>query len=143
MTSPAARYGAAFAALYAAHHVGDYWVQTDAQAQLKGQRDRAGQLACARHVATYTATSALAVTVADSYLDLGCTGKRMFAGQALNAGLHYFFDRRYTAQWMYRALDRISGKMGFVERGGAAHLDQAFHIASLAVVAAVIAGRGK
>jgi hypothetical protein len=45
--------------LYAAHHVGDYWVQTDSQARLKGAAGAAGRQACTAHVLTYIATQAI------------------------------------------------------------------------------------
>lgn len=42
--------------LYVGHHVGDHWVQTHPQACAKKHDGWPGHLACARHVATYTAT---------------------------------------------------------------------------------------
>src|SRR5690242_21078110 len=46
----------AFAALYAAHQVGDHWVQTQDQADRKGRPGAEGRITCAAHVMTYTAT---------------------------------------------------------------------------------------
>ena len=65
-TSAASRFASTFAALIAAHHVGDYWVQTDHQAVNKGRHgtraeNAAGRKACLAHVATYTATTTAAV----------------------------------------------------------------------------------
>ena len=42
--------------LYVAHHVGDYWIQTDHQACHKGAGGAEGRIACLKHVATYTLT---------------------------------------------------------------------------------------
>jgi uncharacterized MAPEG superfamily protein len=53
-----------FAAMYAAHEVGDHWVQTDSQAREKGIPGWQGRLACARHVAALTVTKAAAVALA-------------------------------------------------------------------------------
>jgi hypothetical protein len=50
-----------FAALYAAHEVGDHWIQTGTQAAAKGLPGRAGRLACARPVAMLTTVKAAAV----------------------------------------------------------------------------------
>ena len=66
---PALVFSAVFAALYAAHQVGDHWPSTacgafrkgltSAQAVAAGLHRHAGPVACAVHVATYTATGAL------------------------------------------------------------------------------------
>jgi hypothetical protein len=46
-------FAATFAALYAGHHVGDYWAQTDHQARHKGARGPEGVIACLTHVMAY------------------------------------------------------------------------------------------
>lgn len=57
----AADFAAVFVALYAAHQVGDHWIQTQHQADCKGQPGWAGRWACLAHVATYTATAVVAL----------------------------------------------------------------------------------
>ncbi len=75
MTEAAAA-GDVFAALLAAHHAADYWVQTEDQAQRKGLPGWEGQLACARHVAVMTGVKAAALTA------LHVSGHRVRPGRA-------------------------------------------------------------
>lgn len=139
----AIRFAAVFAGMYPLHHVGDFWLQSDCQAQAKGEPSRAGQLACARHVAGYTALSAAGVEILDRRLGLRLDWRRKLAGQAFNALSHYFFDRRWTADLIYRWIDPVSAKKDYIARvpGAKQCLDQAFHIFCLAVAAAIIAGK--
>jgi len=83
MTSRAAQFGAVYAALTASHEVGDYWVQRDADAVAKGRHGAEGRVACARHVASYTATQALALAAADRGLGLGLGWRRIGAALAV------------------------------------------------------------
>jgi hypothetical protein len=141
-------FGGVCAALHAGHTVGDYWCQTDHQAQVKGKPGWDGQVACATHVATLTATQA-------AFLGLAClaTGERLStrrvaAGLAVNAVSHYAMDRRDHGVMpvLCRALRRY-GKEDFAQVGkgslasGAALLDQAFHIGLVAISAAIITGK--
>lgn len=142
------RFGGVYAALHAGHTVGDFWVQTDTCAEVKGKPGRDGQVACAIHVATLTATQA-------AFLGLACIAsgerlsiRRATAGLAVNAVSHYAIDRRDQGVMpiLCRALRRY-GKEDFAEVGkpglasGAALLDQAWHVGWCAISAAVIAGR--
>lgn len=141
------RFGGVYAALHAGHTVGDMWVQTDRCAQVKGKPGRDGQVACATHVATLTATQA-------AFLGLAClaTGERLnarraAAGLAVNAISHYAMDRRDhgVMPHLTRILRRY-GKDDFAQMGeglasGAAHLDQAWHVGWCAITAALITGR--
>lgn len=141
------RMGGVYAALHAGHTVGDYWTQTDEQAQVKGKPGKDGQEACAAHVAVLTATQA-------AFLGLACltTGERLDVrrvalGLAVNAASHYAIDRRDYGVMpvLCRALRRF-GKEDFAAAGtglasGAAALDQAWHIGWCAITAAIIAGK--
>ena len=73
MLTRATRFAALAAVRHAAHHLGDYWVQTDHQAQRKGDQGRDGAIACAAHVAGYTATNLAAIAAANRVLGLGLT----------------------------------------------------------------------
>jgi len=152
MTTGAATFSAVGVALYAAHHLGDYWVQTHHQALTKGKPRREGQLACAAHVATYTAvTSAFMVLVWVSF-DLAITWYSLLLGQALSAVTHYWADRRAP---LLRLADRL-GKGEFARLGtprvghddnitlgtGATALDQSWHWTWLFVAAYVTAVLG-
>lgn len=147
MTSatPEARAALLFAAFYAAHQVGDHWVQRHHDAETKGQDDAEGRAACARHVATLTATKAAAVAAAVLATGMRVRPGRLAAAMAADAISHYAIDRR-------RPLARLAARVGkteFYELGefeaapcgtGAYALDQSAHIAAL-WAAAVAAAR--
>ncbi|MTE20244.1 hypothetical protein F0L17_14225 [Streptomyces sp. TRM43335] len=91
--SAAARFAAAYAALNASHTVGDHIVQLDHDAVRKGLPGTEGRAACARHVATYTATQALTLAGVNHTLRLGLTPRGIAAALALSAATHYAIDR--------------------------------------------------
>jgi hypothetical protein len=133
----AADFAAAFGALYAAHSVADHWVQTQHQADCKGQPGWPGRLACAAHVATYTLTAAVALA-----LVAAVTGWRpgllpVLAGLAVSAVTHYIADRRTPLRWL---ADRLGKDRDWLERGGGMYaLDQSWHVGWLGVAALLIA----
>ncbi|MFB9558614.1 hypothetical protein [Streptomyces roseoviridis] len=148
MTSNASRYAAAYAVLTAAHEVGDYWAQQDRDAVAKGRPGREGRVACARHVASYTAVQALALAAADQGLRLGLDWRRAAAGLALSAVTHYLADRS-AGHWREEKpttglvrLAQATGSSGWLQRdpGAGPLLDQAWHKGWIAVAAAVAAG---
>lgn len=141
------RMGGVYAALHAGHVVGDYWGQTDAQAQVKGKPGKDGRAACARHVASLTATQAVFIAAVSLATGERLSVRRTALGLAVNAASHYAIDRRDhgVMPHLCRALRRY-GKEDFARAGeglatGAAHLDQAWHIAWCAITAAIIAGK--
>jgi hypothetical protein len=142
------RFAATFAALLAAHHVADYWIQTDHQALNKGRHgdpteDAVGRAACLAHVVSYSTVTMAAVTAADRALRLGASWRGILAGQAISAVSHYWADRRFTL----RRLAARLGKLDLYERGdglatGSALLDQSWHLAWLAMAALATATIG-
>ena len=143
--------GDIFAALFAAHHVGDYWAQTAAQAYDKSLPGQRGRMACARHVASMTACKAGALGVLHA-AGRRVSWKRAAVALAADAASHYWADRRTTLSGL---ADRLGatvspGKGDFYRLGacrpgrddnpcgatGAALLDQAFHIGWLWLAAA-------
>lgn len=148
-TAPAARFAATFAALYAAHQVADHWVQTDHQAATKGASGWRGRLACAAHVATYSATAAAALYGANRRADLGLTPRAAGLALAVSAVTHYVADRRTPL----RKLACATGSAKFYGLGacrtgrddnptlgtGAYALDQSFHVGMLMIAALVAA----
>ena len=99
--------GDIFAALFAAHHAGDYWLQTGHQAVTKGTPD--GRMACARHVTTMTACKAVSLTA------LHLSGHRVRPGPAAaalaaDAVSHYWADRRTTLASLAGLLSGIDRK---------------------------------
>ena len=144
----AVRFAAAYAVLTAAHEVGDYWVQRDAEAVAKGGHGAEGRAACARHVASYTATQAAALLAADRGLRIGLSWRHAAAGLAVSAVTHYIVDRsggRWREEGPSTRLVRFArrtGHAGWLERdpGAGPLLDQAWHKGWIAVAAAVAAG---
>lgn len=141
------RFAATYAALTASHEVADHWIQVDSQATAKGTPGPAGARACAAHVATYTATQAIALLAADRFLGLRLDWRRATAGLAVSAITHYVADRQ-GGHWRDKhprgvvRLAAVTGHAGWLERDpGAGYLmDQAWHKGWLAVAAAVMAG---
>lgn len=147
----AARFATAYAALTASHEVADHWVQTDAQAVAKGGRDGSGVVACAAHVATYTATQALALAVVNGATGAGMSWRRISLALAVSAATHYVADRQ-GGHWRDedpRGIVRLAavtlGKRGWLHHDPNAGyaLDQSWHKGWTAVAALVAAsGRG-
>ncbi|MFF8423349.1 transcriptional regulator [Streptomyces sp. NPDC015680] len=156
MPDTAAVFAAVFTALWVAHTVGDHWAQTPAQSTTKGQRSRAGRLACTRHVTTLTLTKALLLALTAAALDLPLSIAGVTAGLTLDAASHWWADRRFTLARLAEA----TGKGEFYRLGTGAHpahpvtaegdpaghlgtgayaLDQSFHALFLFFAALIIA----
>jgi hypothetical protein len=141
-------FAAVFVALYAAHSVGDHWVQTHHQACAKAAPTLAGRLACARHVATLTATKAAALAAVVLLVGVTLHPLAAVTGLGVDAVSHYWADRRVT---LAKLADLI-GKSGFYQMGaprpgiddaphlgtGAYALDQSWHVAWLFIAALII-----
>lgn len=144
----ATRFAAAYAVLTASHEFADHWVQVDSQATAKGKPGTSGALACASHVATYTATQLAALLIANRSLNLKLSPRRIAAALAVSATTHYAADRQ-GGHWRDERprgvvkLASVTGHRGWLERDpGAGYLmDQAWHKAWIAV-AAVVAATG-
>jgi hypothetical protein len=142
-------------ALYAGHHVGDYWVQTDHQAAHKGAKGQEGILACAMHVATYTLTQAAFLALAAWTTGLRWNLWAFLGALAVSAITHYLADRREYGI-MFRLARLLPGKDRFLTLGvprpgrednpslgtGAWALDQSWHIFWGVFVAALVLGLG-
>ncbi len=127
---------AVFVALYAAHQVADHWVQTQHQADHKGDAGLLGAVACTAHVTTYTLTAFAALgalwAVTGLHLDFGWT----YAGLTLSAVTHYIADRRAPLR---RMADALGKSPAWLERGGGLYaLGQSWHIGWLFVAALII-----
>ena len=127
--------------LLVAHQVADHWGQTSHQAAHKGCAGWVGRWNCAKHVATYTAVTALTVGLVWTVLGLSISVGGFVAGQAVSAVTHYWADRRTTLA----RLAELAGLGGFYRLGaprqgrednpslgtGAYVLDQSWHWAWL------------
>lgn len=147
--SRASTFAAVLSGLLVAHQVADHIVQTDHQDGTKGAPGREGRVACAKHVATYTATTAGTVAVLNRTLGLGIHPGALLAGQAISAATHYIADRR-TPIARLAAISPIAGfyQLGAPRPGrddnptlgtGAYAIDQAWHASWLGVAALVTA----
>jgi len=142
-----ARFAAVGFLLTAAHELADHWVQIDAQAVAKGRPGREGAVACAKHVATYTATQGAALYAGQRFLGLRLTPGRAAAALAVSAVTHYIADRQ-GGHWRDehpRGVARLAaatGHAGWLQRDPNAGylLDQSWHKAWIAVAALVAAG---
>lgn len=151
----AATFAALYIALYIGHLVGDHWVQTSCQAERKGLRGWAGRFACLRHVLGLTLTKVLVLVPVALLLDLRFSGAGLVLGTVLDAGSHYWADRRTTLA----RLAVLLGKGEFYSLGTPAHpkhpvtagggyaptmgtgayaMDQSWHVAWLGAAALVI-----
>lgn len=145
----AATFAAVFVALFVAHQVADHWVQTDQQASRKGDPGWPGRVACAAHVASYTAAAVLALAVLHLVLALPLGPWPVAAGLAVSAVTHYIADRRTPLRKLAEAL----GQGRFYALGqprpgrddnpslgcGSYALDQSFHYLFLFAAALIIA----
>lgn len=138
-------FGTVFAALVVGHYLGDYFVQTDVQAQNKGKRgtrlfNYIGRIHCLWHAFTYTATLAGVLGIVMIATDIPYTSFGMvviWAALILNGITHYIIDRRWTLE----AFARLIGKSGWLDNDPEAlpKLDQAAHLVLLGATALVIA----
>lgn len=135
----AVTFAAVLPGLLVAHAVGDRWMQTNHQAITKGHTGHAGRIACAAHVVTYTAVTALVTATLWIALSLPVSLTGFVAGQVVSAVTHYWIDRRTTlaafvarfAPWKRNYYDNVPG--------GAEHLDQSAHLLWLFVAALITA----
>jgi hypothetical protein len=94
-------------ALYVGHHVGDYWVQTEAETRHKGDAGWTGRLTCAAHVSTYVLTQGVCLALVWLVLDLPGGGwRRSVVALAVSGVTHYAADRREHGLmfWLARRL---------------------------------------
>jgi hypothetical protein len=140
----ALRFVVVLAVLYASHSVADHWIQTHRQAVTKGQCEhgratRAGLLALAGHVLTYTVTLAVVLAaIALRFPGLDWNPAAMAAGLVINGASHAWADHRPNLRKLAHAI----GKGGYYDLPGGAgayQLDQAWHLGWLLVSALIIA----
>lgn len=146
---------AAFAALLgltrAASAIGDFWVQTDFCARVKGASDDIpvtyedpatkkktthgtadGRKACLHHCLTYMATQAIVTGLGARALGIRVHPGAAAAALALSFGTHYIADRRVPGEGLLEKLADKTGKTNFYRltdfgMNGAFHLDSSWH----------------
>lgn len=135
MSDTAARLGATYAVLMAAHDLGDHVVQTDHQAATKAT----SWTGMAGHVGSYTALQVVALTALRAG-GVRPSWRRVLAAVAWSAGTHAILDRRRVVAWLLRVTR--SPKFAKLETplNGPYLADQALHHGVLVVAAAILAG---
>lgn len=137
-----------FPALYAAHQVGDHWLQTHHQACTKAQPGAAGRWSCVKHVTTYTLAAVAALLAAAAVTGISLDPVATVAGLTVSAVTHYIADRRAPLRRMAAA----TGHAEFFDLGaprpgrddnpslgtGAYAMDQAWHVGWLFVAALIM-----
>lgn len=116
MADTAGTFAAVSIALYAAHHVGDYWVQTDHQARHKGDAGSAGALQCLLHVLGYLLTQVLLLGVIAVALKIHFSFLGIGAGLLVSGVTHYAADRREHGL-MFKLARALPGKAAFLKLG--------------------------
>jgi hypothetical protein len=109
-------FAATFAALYAGHHIGDYWIQSDHQARHKGDAGRAGARECLLHVGSYTLTQALCLVLLSAVTGWTTNFFAVLGALAVSAATHYAADRREHGL-MVRLARLLPGKADFMRLG--------------------------
>lgn len=138
-TTAAATAAMTWIALYAGHQLGDHPFQRDADARAKacpapesGRHPWSGWGHCAYHVATYTATQAVALALISVVAPLTWYGSG--AALAVSAFTHAVIDRRWIVAWV---IERKGGCPDWPAAGYT--IDQALHLAALGVACIVAA----
>ncbi|MCO8272827.1 DUF3307 domain-containing protein [Actinoplanes sp. TRM 88003] len=143
-----ALFAAVFIALFTAHQVADHWVQTQHQADRKADPGWGGRVACATHVAAYTATAVFALLALEWALGVQLNPGKVAAGLTVSAITHYAADRRTLIKRLAQrcGIGRFyalgaprPGRDDNPTLGGAYALDQSFHYAWLFAAALIIA----
>ncbi|GHG19676.1 hypothetical protein [Streptomyces hydrogenans] len=149
----------------AASAAGDFWVQSDFCARVKGASDdhpvtyedpatgdktthgtADGRKACLEHCLTYTATQAIVAGLGARALGIRIHPAAAAAALAISFGTHYVADRRVPGEGLLEKLATRTGKGGFYKladfgMNGAFHLDSAWHH-GWETVAALVATTG-
>lgn len=142
-TATAAVTAAVYVGLLAGHHLGDYPIQRDSDAQSKGMPAdellatgtpwHTGWASIARHVLSYMACQAVALGLISTVVPLTLTG--VWTALVVSGATHAVIDRR----WLVAAIIRAKGGRQDWP-GAAACIDQALHHFMI-LVAAVCAAR--
>lgn len=102
---------------YAAHHIGDYWIQTDHQARHKGLPSTEGRVACLAHVLSYVGNQfafLLVLALVATPESMSVLG--MYVGLLVSGVTHYVADRREHGL-MFKLARLLPGKAAFLELG--------------------------
>ena len=116
MTETMASFAGLGVALYVAHHVGDYWVQTDEQAKHKGAAGEEGRGNCLVHVVTYVLTQVAFLAALELVLGLDMSWAGMLLAMLVSGVTHYMADRREHGL-MFKLARKLPGKADFLKLG--------------------------
>lgn len=116
MTETMAMFAGYGVALYAAHHIGDYWIQTDHQVGHKGAEGREGARACSAHVATYLLTQVFCVALVVAVTGMPASLLGLGLAMLVSGGTHYVADRREHGL-MFKLARRLPTTKGLMTLG--------------------------
>ena len=116
MTETMASFAGLGVALYVAHHVGDYWVQTHHQSMHKGAAGREGARACVDHVATYLLTQIMCVAIVCAVTGVTVSPLGWSLGLLVSGSTHYLADRREHGV-MFKLVRHMPWKVDFLKLG--------------------------
>jgi len=138
MRADAGTFAAVFVALYAAHMVGDHWVQREKEALGKGGPGATGRYLAVRHVASLTLVKVVFLAAVWLVFAVSLHPVALVAGVTVDALSHVWADRRHTLARLARRV----GKGGWWDHDPQAPylLDQSWHIGWLFVAAVIVAG---
>jgi hypothetical protein len=101
-------------ALYCAHHVADYWVQTDWQAAHKGLPTGIGRVACTSHVLTYVMTQFAFLALLWMVTDIRVSTFGLVSALTVSGVTHWIADRRAP---LMRIFIFLTGNTSFAKLG--------------------------
>ncbi|MFB7953406.1 DUF3307 domain-containing protein [Streptomyces sp. NPDC056045] len=117
--------------LYLGHLLADYALQTDHQAEHKAGPGWKGWAANLTHAATHVVVCGLLLALGAAVLGWRLPLLPALAALLWIGATHAFIDRRWPVRWWMTH----TGSEDWIDRGGAAHVDQTTHIAALVVAA--------
>jgi uncharacterized membrane protein YwzB len=133
----AGQFAAIAITLYAVHLVADYWAQGTRISAGKLRPGLDGHSWCLLHVLIHATGTIGALWALQAWRITWITdGPRGYLGVALIAVTHYIADRRTLLRRIAIATDHTPE---WLDRGGLAQLDQAWHIAWLVAASLLIA----
>lgn len=132
-----------FIALYVGHLAGDYFIQTDHQAQhkgLTGDDSSEGRWNCLKHAFSHTMTMLATLMITFTTLDViygSTTGFVIYVTLITDGITHYVIDRRWTLRWFAELI----GKKAWIDNDTQALpvMDQAAHTIIIFIGSLVIA----
>ncbi|MFJ5804359.1 DUF3307 domain-containing protein [Streptomyces decoyicus] len=121
--------------LWVGHLLADYPGQTDHQATHKADNSAHGWRANLTHAATHVLICSTLLAVGNAVLGWDLPLLPTVVALLWIGATHSLIDRRWPVRWWMEN----TGQRDFLAHGGAAHVDQAAHVAALVTAALFLA----